>query len=162
MKFYIYIEVWNTWRWSFQTLNFARTGRARQTKDEETVQLKKYCTILRAKLRTPSNFIAANCIINNTSSPLAVMEWSEESYFCLCYASEIPLHLPSWAPPESQTVKSEASEILQHYQWCKYKLQGTAASTHCSHSWRQHLLIWKTTMIPNLFMKVYPESKPKS
>ena len=49
-------------------------GRARQTKGEETVQLKKYCTILRAKLRTPSNSIAANCIINNTSSPLAVME----------------------------------------------------------------------------------------
>lgn len=110
-KIYISIEVLNTWRWSFQTLNLMTTGRARQTKDEETVQLKKYCTILRAKLRAPSNSIAANCIINDTSSPLAVMEWSEESYFCLCYASEIPLHLPSWAPPESQT----ANELLKHY-----------------------------------------------
>ena len=133
---------WNTWRWSFQTLNFARTGRARQTKDEETVQLKKYCTILRAKLRTPSNFIETNCIINNSNSPLAVMEWSEESYFCLCYASEIPLHLPSWAQPESQTVKGEASELLQHYyRQCKYKLQGNAGLTHCSPSWRQRTLL---------------------
>ena len=53
--------------------NDDRKSKTNQRRRNCTVE-KKYCTILRAKLRTPSNSIAANCIINNTSSPLAVME----------------------------------------------------------------------------------------